>query len=138
MADQWSVKRFACNIASGTFAYKRLLQGMSRHVYAFSCFMREYLDPIVATDHFAQNVDVIWIPANNFIFGSYMEHPDTLQMHSLGKIEIGKKSANLETDKLNSLAELYHGTKVHHKLGKSKNFSAETDSPSQERHYSAT
>ena len=50
MADQRSVEMLPFNFASRTFAYKRLTQGLSRSVYAFSSFMREYLDPVVKAD----------------------------------------------------------------------------------------
>ena len=64
MADQRSVEMLAFNFASGTFAYKRLAQGLSRSVSAFSSFMREYLDPVVKADQCAQYVDDIGITAN--------------------------------------------------------------------------
>ena len=50
IADQRSVEMLAFNFASRTFAYKRLAQGLSRYVSAFSSFMREYLDPVVKAD----------------------------------------------------------------------------------------
>ena len=65
MADQRSVEMFAFNFASRTFTYKRLAQGLSRSVSAFSSFMREYLDPVVKADQGAQYVDDIGIAANN-------------------------------------------------------------------------
>ena len=65
MADQRSVEKLAFNFASGTSAYKRLAQGLSRSVSAFSSFMREYLDPVGKADQCAQNVDDIRILANN-------------------------------------------------------------------------
>ena len=65
MADQRSVELLAFNFASRTFAYKRLAQGLSRSVSAFSSFMREYLDPVVKADQCAQYVDDIGIAANN-------------------------------------------------------------------------
>ena len=65
MADQRSVEMLAFNFASRTFAYKRLAQGPSRSVSAFSSFMREYLDPVVKADQCAQYVDDIGIAANN-------------------------------------------------------------------------
>ena len=65
MADQRSVEKLAFNFASRTFAYKRLAQGLSRSVSAFSSFMREHLDPVVKADQCAQNVDDIGIAANN-------------------------------------------------------------------------
>ena len=65
MADQRSVEMLAFNFASRTFAYKRLAQGLSRSVSAFSSFMREYCDPVVKADQCAQYVDDIGIAANN-------------------------------------------------------------------------
>ena len=65
MADQRSVEMLAFNFASRTFAYKRLAQGLTRSVSAFSSFMREYLDPVVKADQCAQYVDDIGIAANN-------------------------------------------------------------------------
>ena len=65
MADQRSVEMLAFNFASRTFAYKRLAQGLSRSVSAFSSFVREYLDPVVKADQCAQYVDDIGIAANN-------------------------------------------------------------------------
>ena len=59
MADQRSVEMLAFNFASRTFAYKRLAQGLSRSVSAFSSFMCEYLDPVVKADRCAQYVDDI-------------------------------------------------------------------------------
>ena len=47
------------------FAYRRLAQGLSRSVSAFSSFMREYLDPVVKADQCAQFVDDIGIAAKN-------------------------------------------------------------------------
>ena len=65
MADQRSVEMLAFNFASTTFAYKKLAQGLSRSVSAFSSFMREYLDPVAKADQCAQYVDDIGIAANN-------------------------------------------------------------------------
>ena len=65
MADQRSVEMLAFNFANKTFAYKRLAQGLSRSVSAFSSFMRGYLDPVVKADQCAQYVDDIGIAANN-------------------------------------------------------------------------
>ena len=55
----------AFNLASRTFAFKLLAQGLSRSVSAFLNFMREYLDPVVKADQCAQYVDDIGIAANN-------------------------------------------------------------------------
>ena len=65
MADQRSVEMLAFNFASRTFAYKRLAQGLSGSVSAFSSFMREYLDPVVKADQSAEYVDDIGIAASN-------------------------------------------------------------------------
>ena len=65
MGDQQSVEMLAVNFASRTFAYKRLAQGPSRSVSAFSSFMREYLGPVFKADQCAQYVDDIGIAANN-------------------------------------------------------------------------
>ena len=65
MADQRSVEMLAFNFASRTFAYKRLAQGLSRSVSAFSSFMREYLDAVVEADQCAQYLDDIGIATNN-------------------------------------------------------------------------
>ena len=65
IVDQRSVEMLAFNFASRTFAYKRLAQGLSRSVSAFSCFMREYLDTVVRADQCAQYVDDIGVAANN-------------------------------------------------------------------------
>ena len=65
MADQRSVEMLEFNFARRTIAYKRLAQGLSRSVSAFSSFMREYLDPVVKSDQCAQYVDDIGIVAKN-------------------------------------------------------------------------
>ena len=65
MADQRSVEMLAFNFASRSFAYKRLAQGLSRSVFAFSSFIREYLDAVVKGDQCAQYVDDIGIAAIN-------------------------------------------------------------------------
>ena len=65
MADQRSVELPAFKFASRTFAYKRLGQGLSRSVSAFSSFLLEYLDPVVKADQCAQYMDDIGIAAFN-------------------------------------------------------------------------
>ena len=51
------------NFESQNCAYKRLAQGLSRSVSAFSSFIREYLDPINKADQCAQYVEGIGIVA---------------------------------------------------------------------------
>ena len=64
MADQRSVELLAFSFASRTFAYRRLAQGLSRALSAFSSFKREYLDTVIKADQCAQYVDDIGIAAN--------------------------------------------------------------------------
>ena len=65
MADYQSIQMLASNFASRTFAYRRLAQGLSRSLLAFSSFMREYLDKAIKADQCAQYVDDIGIAAND-------------------------------------------------------------------------
>ena len=65
MADQRSLEMLGLNFASRNFAYKRLAQGLSRSVSAFSSFMREYLEPALIADQCAQCNDNIGIAANS-------------------------------------------------------------------------
>ena len=65
MADQRSVEMLAFKFTSGTFAYRRLAQGLSRSVSGSSSFMGEYLDPVVKAEQCAQYVDDIGIAASN-------------------------------------------------------------------------
>ena len=65
MADKRSIEMLAFNFASRTFAYRRLAQGLSRALSAFSSFMREYLDEVIKADQCAQYVDDIGNAANN-------------------------------------------------------------------------
>ena len=65
MADQKSIEMLAFNFASRTFPYRRLAQGLSRAMSAFSIFMREYLDRVVKADQCAQYVDAIGKAAND-------------------------------------------------------------------------
>ena len=65
MAYQRSMEMLAFKFGSRTFGYKRLAQGLSRSVSAFSSFVREYLDPVVKADQCAQYVNDFGIAANN-------------------------------------------------------------------------
>ena len=64
MAEPKSVELLAFNFASGTFAYRRLAQGLSRALSFFSSFTREYLDTVIKADQCAQYADDIEIAAN--------------------------------------------------------------------------
>ena len=63
MADQQSIE-LAFNFASPSFAHRRLAQGLSRSLWAFSSFIREYLDPVIKADQCAQYLDDIGIATN--------------------------------------------------------------------------
>ena len=63
-ADQQSIELLAFNFASRTFAYRRLAQGLSRSLSAFSSFIRQYFDPFIKADQCAQYVDDIGMAAN--------------------------------------------------------------------------
>ena len=65
MADQRSIEMLAFNFASCIFAYRRLAQGLSRALSAFSSFMRKYFDKVIKADQCAQYVDDIDIAAND-------------------------------------------------------------------------
>ena len=65
MAYQRSIEMLAFNFASRTFAYRRLAQGLSRALLAFSSFMREYLNKVIKADQCAQYVDDIGLAAND-------------------------------------------------------------------------
>ena len=64
MADQQSIELLAYNFTSRKSAYRRLAQGLSRFLSAFSSFIREYLDPIIKADQCAQYFIDIGIAAN--------------------------------------------------------------------------
>ena len=82
MADQRSIEMLAFNFASRTFAYKRLAQGLSRSLSAFSSFMREYLDKVIKIDQCAQYVDDIGKAG-----GSVTQHPRRLRMYQTSRTQ---------------------------------------------------
>ena len=59
MADERSIQLLAFNFGSRTYAFKRMAQGLSRSVSAFSSYMRRYLDENIAADECTQYVDDI-------------------------------------------------------------------------------
>ena len=63
IAAYQSIQMLAFNFASRTFAYRRLAQGLSRSLSAFSSFMREYLDKATKANQCGQYVDDIGIAA---------------------------------------------------------------------------
>ena len=65
MTDYQFIQMLAFNFASRTFAYRRLAQGLSRSLFAFWSFMRDYLDKAIEADQCAQYVDDIGLAAND-------------------------------------------------------------------------
>ena len=65
MADKRSIEKLAFNVASKPFAYRRLAQGLSRALSAFSSCMGYYLAKINKADQSAQCVNDIGIAAND-------------------------------------------------------------------------
>ena len=65
MADQRPTEMLVFNFASRTYAQRRLAQGLSRALSAFSSFMRENLDSVIKADQCAQYVDDIGIAASD-------------------------------------------------------------------------
>ena len=101
MADHRSVEMLAFNFASRTFAHRRLAQGLSRSVYAFSSFMRKYLDPVVKADQCAQYVDDIGIAAK-IATDLTRNNRAVLNCTRQAGLKLTIESATLESDKLNS------------------------------------
>ena len=65
MAYQKSIEMLAFNFVSRTFAYRRLAQGLSRALSAFSSFMGDNLDRVIKADQFAHYVDDIGVASND-------------------------------------------------------------------------
>ena len=64
MVDQQSIELLPFNFATRTSANRRLAQGLSSSLSAFSSFIRKYIDPVIKTNQLAQYVDDIGIAAN--------------------------------------------------------------------------
>ena len=64
MARQRSVELLAFNFASRAYVYRRLAQGHTRALSAFSSFIREFLDTVIEADQCVQYLDGIGISAN--------------------------------------------------------------------------
>ena len=136
MADQRSVEMLAFNFASRTFAYKRLAQGLSRSVSAFSSFMREYLDPVVKADQCAQYVDDIGIAANNATDLTRNLRAVFKCIRQAG-LKLTIEKCHFGVRQVEFLDERFHQKESHRKLGKFKISLLNFDSPNPKRHYSA-
>ena len=66
MADELSVQLLAFNLASPTFAYNCLAQGLNESVMRFSSFDKHYLDPCLAANVCTQFMDDIVTGVNKF------------------------------------------------------------------------
>ena len=64
IVDQQSIELREFKFTSSKFAYRRLAQGLSCFLSAFSRFIRKYLDPVIKADHCAPYVHDIGIAAN--------------------------------------------------------------------------
>ena len=65
MADPQSIQMLAFDLASRTYAFTRLAQGLSRAVSAFSSFMRQHLDKCILNDKCFQYVDDVGTAATD-------------------------------------------------------------------------
>ena len=65
MADKRPVELLAFNFHSRTFAYRRLAQGLSSTLSAFSSFGQERLDTVIKAEQYAQYVVGLGIVANS-------------------------------------------------------------------------
>ena len=135
MADQKSVEMLAFNFASRTFAFKRLAQGLSRSVSAFSSFMREYLDPVVKADQCAQYVDDIGIAANNAT-DLTRNIRAVFKCIRQAELKLRIEKCHFGVRQVDSQEEQFHQKEYHRKLGKFRMSFTNLDSPNQKRHYS--
>ena len=67
------------NVASRTFAYRRLAQGLSRSLSAFSKFIRECLDKPLKTDQFCTMCRWYWNSRKKG-YTTVRQHPSSLWM----------------------------------------------------------
>ena len=65
MVDYQSIQMLAFIFASRTFAYRRLVQGLSKSLSAFLSFTRKYLDKAIKAEQCARYFDDIGIAAND-------------------------------------------------------------------------
>ena len=72
MADPLSVQLLSFNFLSRTFAYLRLVQGLSCSLTAFSSFMRKYLYQCIIADQCFQYVDDLGTAA--FTFEQFLDN----------------------------------------------------------------
>ena len=138
MADQRSVDMLAFDSASRTFAYKRLAQGLSRSVSAFSGIMREYLDPVVKADQCAQYVDDIGTAATNATDLTRKIRAVFKCIRQAGlKLTIEKCHFGVrQVEFLGRTISQFHQKEPQHKLGKFKISLRNLDSANRKRHYS--
>ena len=136
MADQRSVEMLAFNFASRTFAYKRLSQGLSRSVSAFSSFMREYLDPVVKADQCAQYVDDIGIAANNATDLTRIIRAVFKCIRQAG-LKLTIEKCHFAVRQFEFLGRPISPEGISPQARKIQNFLAKLRFPNQKRHYSA-
>ena len=137
MTNERSVEILAFNFAGRTFAYKRPAHSLSRSLSVFLRFMREYLDPLVKADQYAQYEDYIRIAASN---ATDLTRNIRAVFHCIrrARLKPTKERATLESDRLNSLAEQFHQKEFHRQLGRFTTFLTKSDYPNRKRPYSGT
>ena len=125
-----SAEMHVFNFAGGTFENRRNDQGLSRSLSAFSSLMREYLDPAVKADQYAQYVDDIGIAVKNAtdLFRNIRAFFKCVRKAGL-KLTI----KILKSDCSKSLAEPFNQKESHHNLKKTKTSLANSVSPSQKK-----
>ena len=87
MADQRSIEMLAFNFASRTFAYKRLAQGLSSALSAFSSFMREYLDKVIKVTSSVRAICRRHWNSCQLRDATDTEHSSCLRMHQTSRTE---------------------------------------------------
>ena len=137
MADQLSIELLAFNFASKTFAYRKLAQGLSRSLSAFSNFIRGYLDPVIKADQCAQYVYDIGIAANT---------PEQLikkllaVFHCLRKagLKLGIAKCHFGVQKVDFLGRTITTKELPHKNKRSTNSLKKSNSHDPRKHFKGT
>ena len=133
-SGQWNLLAF--NFATEVFDYRRLPQGLSRSMSAFSSFMREYLDPVVKADHYAQYVHDIIIAANN---ATDLTPNIRAVFHCICQagLKLTIEKCVFGFRQVEFLGRPFSSGGYQHKLTRFKNSSAKWDSPNQRKLCSA-
>ena len=97
MADDVSMRLLAFNFASRTYAYKCFAQGINKSVTGFSCFIKHYLDPCLASGNCTQFMDDIGYTVTDF--GQFVQSlREKFISLSLSGLKTSPKKYELATD----------------------------------------